>query len=168
MENSISHYASMTNKQIHFQIIIPIQIIQYDDQKEISISISHRNLTIKQLLEMIEINNSHIYLASYETKMILSENTNLSTINEMKFFLVKEHQTCLVTIKQSNDILVAINEENMENQRYLIDATIDDIYKQNKSIDQNQYLLYDRDFIPSRETSLDLLLCTSTLSIEFN
>ncbi|CAF1416941.1 unnamed protein product, partial [Rotaria sordida] len=168
MENSISHYASMTNKLIHFQIIILIQIIQYDDQKEISISISHRNLTIKQLLEMIEINNNHIYLASYETKMILSENTNLSTINEMKFFLVKEHQTCLITIKQSNDTLVTINEENMENQRYLIDATIDDIYKQNKSIDQNQYLLYDRDFIPSRETSLNLLLCTSTLSIEFN
>ncbi|CAF4302473.1 unnamed protein product, partial [Rotaria sordida] len=113
MENSISHYASMTNKLIHFQIIILIQIIQYDDRKEISISISHRNLTIKQLLEMIEINNSHIYLASYETKMILSENTNLSTINEMKFFLVKEHQTCLVTIKQSNDTLVTINEENM-------------------------------------------------------
>ncbi|CAF3861087.1 unnamed protein product [Rotaria sordida] len=168
MENSISHYASMTNKLIHFQFIILIQIIQYDDQKEISISISHRNLTIKQLLEMIEINNSHIYLASYKTKLILSENTNLSTINEMKFFLVKEHQTCLITIKQSNDTLVTINEENMENQRYLIDATIDDIYKQNKSIDQNQYLLYDRDFIPSRETSLDLLLCTSTLSIEFN
>ncbi|CAF1555258.1 unnamed protein product, partial [Rotaria sordida] len=116
MENSISHYASMTNKLIHFQIIILIQIVQYDDQKEISILISHRNLTIKQLLEMIKINNSHIYLASYKTKMILSENTKLSTINEMKFFLIKEHQTCLVTIEQLNDTFVAINEENMENQ----------------------------------------------------
>ncbi|CAF1461228.1 unnamed protein product, partial [Didymodactylos carnosus] len=46
MENSINHYASMTNESIHFQISILIQIIPYDDQKEIPIPISHRNITI--------------------------------------------------------------------------------------------------------------------------
>jgi hypothetical protein len=103
---------------------------------------------------MIDINDSHTYLASYETKMILSE---LSTINEIKFFLVKEHQTCLITI-----------EENMKNQRYIINASINDIYKQNENIDQDQYLIYEHDFIPSRETSLSLFLCTGTSPIKFS
>ena len=148
MKNPVSYYASMTDTLVHFQICLLIQIIQYDNQKEISIPISHRNITIKQLLEMIQINDSHTYLASYETKMILSE---LSTINETKFFLVKEHQTCSITM-----------EENMTNQRYIINATINDIYKQNK------YLLYEHDFIPSRETSLSLFLRTVTSPIKFN
>ncbi|CAF4562151.1 unnamed protein product [Didymodactylos carnosus] len=169
MENPINHYASMTNEPIHFQISILIQIILYDDQKEIPIPISHRNITIKQLLEMIKINDDHIYLASYETKMILSENIKLSTINETKFFLVKEHQTCLISIEQSDGALVAIIEDNMQNQRYLINATaMNDIYKQNKNIDQDQYLLYDHDFAPSRETLLSSFLSSKTSSIKFN
>ncbi|CAF1180009.1 unnamed protein product [Adineta steineri] len=155
MKNPISYYASMTDSLVHFEISLLIQIVQYDNQKEISIPISHRNITLKQLLEMIEINDSHTYLASYETKMILSE---LSTINETKFFLVKEHQTCLTTI-----------EENMtKNQRYIINASINDIYKQNKNIDQDQYLIYEDDFIPSRETLLSLFLRSVNSPIKFN
>jgi hypothetical protein len=154
MKNPISYYASMTDRLVHFQISFLIEIIQYDNQKQISIPISHRNIILKQLLEMIDINDSHTYLASYETKMILSE---LSTINEIKFFLVKEHQTCLITI-----------EENMKNQRYIINASINDIYKQNENIDQDQYLIYEHDFIPSRETSLSLFLCTGTSPIKFS
>ncbi|CAF3300655.1 unnamed protein product [Rotaria sp. Silwood2] len=168
MENPISHYASMTDKSVHFQISILIQIIQYDNQKEIPIPISHRNITIKELLGIIEINNDHTYLASYETKIILSENTKLSTINETKFFLIKEHQTCLVSIQQSEDVLMTVIEDNIQNQRYLINATINDIYKQNKNIDQNQYLLYDRDFVPSRDTPLSSFLFTKTSPIQFN
>ncbi|CAF4361490.1 unnamed protein product [Didymodactylos carnosus] len=117
---------------------------------------------------MIKINDDYIYLASYETKMILSENIKLSTINETKFFLVKEHQTCLISIEQSDDALVAIIEDNMQNQRYLISAAMNDIYKQNKNIDQDQYLLYDHDFAPSRETSLSSFLSSKTSSIKFN
>ena len=165
MINAISYYASRTDKGVHFQISLLIQIIQYDDQKEISIPVSHRNITIKQLLEMIGINDSHTYLASYETKMILCE---LSTINETKFFLVKEHQTCPIIIEQSTNILVEIIGENMKNQRYIINATIDDIYKQNKNIDQDQYLLYEDEFIPSRETPLSLFLLTETSPVKFN
>ncbi|CAF3824124.1 unnamed protein product, partial [Rotaria sp. Silwood1] len=168
MEYPISHYVSTTNKPIHFQITILFQIILYEDKKEMSIPISHRNITIKQLLDMIEINDIHTYLASCKTKMILSENTELSMINETKFFLVKEHQTCLISIEQSNDILIVISDENTQNdQRYLIDAIMDDIYKQNNNIDQDQYLLYDHDFVPSRETPLNALLSTRTSSIQF-
>ncbi|CAF1389420.1 unnamed protein product [Rotaria sordida] len=167
MENPISYYTSMTEKIVHFQISILIQIIQYDDQNEIQVPISHRNITIKQLLGMIEIKDNYKYLASCETKMILSENIQLSAIHETKFFLAKEHQTCLASIEQSEDTLIAINDESMQNQRYLINATVGDIYKHNKNIDQDQSLLYDRDFIPSREISLSSFLSTRTSIIEF-
>ncbi|CAF1212894.1 unnamed protein product [Rotaria sp. Silwood1] len=168
MENPISYYASMTKKPIHFQIAILIQIIQYDNGKGILIPISHRNITMKELLEMIEVKNEFKYLASYEIKMILPENTILSMINETKFFLVKEHQTCLISIQQSEDALLAVNEENMRNQRYLINATINDIYKQNENIDQNQYLVYARDFVPSRKMPLSLFLSNKNSLIVFN
>ncbi|CAF4674297.1 unnamed protein product, partial [Rotaria sp. Silwood2] len=98
MENPISNYVSDSKKLIHFQICILIHIIQYDHQNELSISISHRNITVKQLLEMSKIKDVHTYLASYKTEMILSENTNLFMINDMKFILVKQHQTCLISI----------------------------------------------------------------------
>ncbi|CAF4640923.1 unnamed protein product, partial [Rotaria sp. Silwood2] len=98
MENPISDYVSDSKKLIHFQICILIHIIQYDHQNELSISISHRNITVKQLLEMSKIKDVHTYLASYKTEMILSENTNLFMINDMKFILVKQHQTCLISI----------------------------------------------------------------------
>ncbi|CAF3336608.1 unnamed protein product [Rotaria socialis] len=47
IENQISDYASITDKSIHFQITILVQIIRYDDLTEIKIPISHRNITIK-------------------------------------------------------------------------------------------------------------------------
>ncbi|CAF5131309.1 unnamed protein product, partial [Rotaria sp. Silwood1] len=132
MENPISHYASMTDKIVHFQICILIQIIEYDNQKEIPIPISHRNITIKELFGMIEINDTdYKYLASYETKFILSNDITLSTINETKFFLAKENQTCVVSIQQADDVLIAVDDESMQNQRYLINATMNDVYKQN-------------------------------------
>lgn len=47
MDYPISHYTSMTNKPIHFQITILIQIIFYEDKREMSIPIFHRNITIR-------------------------------------------------------------------------------------------------------------------------
>ncbi|CAF1111410.1 unnamed protein product [Didymodactylos carnosus] len=130
-------------------------ILSYDNNSQtIRILKSCPVRIIKQLLEMIKINDDHIYLASYETKMILSENIKLSTINETKFFLVKEHQTCLISIEQSDDALVAVTEDNMQNQRYLINAAMNDIYKQNKNIDQDRLTLSD-DSIIDEEDSLN-------------
>ncbi|CAM4822618.1 unnamed protein product [Rotaria magnacalcarata] len=169
MENSISYFALKTSQTIHFEISILIEITRYDNETETTqIPISHRNITIKRLLEMIKINDSHTYLASNETKIILSELTSLSDINETKFVLVKEHQTCLLSIKQPSDALVAIDDNTVNNQRYIINAVVDDVYKQNKTIGQSQYLLYDNDIVPSRETLLSLLLDIKTSSIEFN
>jgi hypothetical protein len=47
-----------------------------------------------------------------------------------------------------------MDEDNTINQRYTIHATIADIYKQNKSIIQDQYLVYENDFILSQEIPL--------------
>ncbi|CAF3968644.1 unnamed protein product [Rotaria sp. Silwood1] len=55
----------------------------------------------------------------------------------------------------------------MQNQRYLINATMNDVYKQNKTIEQDQYLLYGSDFIPSREMPLNLFLSSTISLIEF-
>ncbi|CAF4481299.1 unnamed protein product [Rotaria sp. Silwood2] len=90
MESLISYYATLTDKPVHFQISILVQIIPYDNGQEIPIPISHRNITIKQLFDMVEIKDDYKYLASYQTKIIFSENTILSVINETKFFLAKE------------------------------------------------------------------------------
>ncbi|KAG0417382.1 hypothetical protein DMUE_6425, partial [Dictyocoela muelleri] len=96
----------------------------------------------------------------------------LSITNETTFFLVKECHTCLISIEQpmpQEELLVSIdNNNNMKNQRYLIDATIDDIYKQNRDIEQDQDLFFENDFIPSREISLNSFLSETVSSIQFN
>ncbi|CAF3815136.1 unnamed protein product, partial [Rotaria magnacalcarata] len=168
MDKSIEYYASMTDKPVHFQISILIQIIRYNDQTQIPLPLSHRNLTIKDLLEMIEAKDSHMYLASCETKLVLSNNMILSTINETKFFLVKESQTCLVSIEQSKDVLLVIDDGTMRDQRYIIDATMNDVYQHHKNIGQDQYLSYNNDIAPSRDTSLRLFINPTTLSVVFN
>ncbi|CAF4476513.1 unnamed protein product, partial [Rotaria sp. Silwood2] len=167
MKNTISDYASMTNKPVHFQISTLVKITSYDNPDEKPIPIPHRDITIKQLLEIIGVNDAHTYLASCESKTVLSEKINLSMINDTKFCLAKKHETCLVSIQQPNDALVAVVEESMENQRYLINATMDDVYKQNKSISEGQYLSYKNDFVASRKTPLNLFLPSKNDTVEF-
>jgi hypothetical protein len=94
--------------------------------------------------------------------MILSNHEKLSNISQTKFFLIKEAQTCLISIEQANNILIQMDEDNTINQRYTIHATIADIYKQNKSIIQDQYLVYENDFILSQEILLISFLQTTS------
>jgi hypothetical protein len=126
-------------------------------------------MTIRQLFDQIEDNANYECLASAEAKRILSFNDSLSMTNEIIFYLVKEHHTCVISIKkQAQDLLIAVQDDNINDQRYLIDATIDNIYKQNSGIEQNQYLSYQKDFIPSRETTLNSFLSETTSSIQFD
>ncbi|CAF4341002.1 unnamed protein product, partial [Rotaria sp. Silwood2] len=167
MKNTISDYASITDKPVHFQISTLVKITSYDNPDEKPIPIPHRDITIKQLLEIIGGNDAHTYLASCESKTVLSEKINLSMINDTKFCLARKHETCLVSIQQPNDALVAVVEESMQNQRYLINATMDDVYKQNKSISEDQYLSYKNDFVASRKTPLNLFLPSKNDTVEF-
>jgi hypothetical protein len=152
LKQSIGHYLSVNNKEIHFQIAILIQIIQYDNNRLILQPISNRNIIIEQLLQSIPNQDDiHQYLASSKSHMILSNNEQLLNLDETKFYLVKDNEICSIIIGRSTD---NENEEEMIQQRYTIFATIDDLYKQNEDMMNGQYLLYDDAIIPSRDTSL--------------
>jgi hypothetical protein len=162
IQQPIGNYSSIDNEIIHFEISILIQLIQFDNQQELQIPISNRNITIKQLLELSTTDNIYQYLALIDTHIILSNTEKLSNINQTKFFLVKENQTCLISIEQSEDVLVQIYTDNTIHQQYIIYTTISDIYKQNKSIIQDHYLVYENDFIPSENILLTSFLQTTS------
>jgi len=104
------------------------------------------------------------YLASNNTKCIISNNEYISNLNETKFVLLKENETCIVSIKMSNELqLIEINDENDQNQRFMISATISDIYKQNKIDTEQRFLLYADDFVPSFNTPVASFLTTSPI-----
>jgi len=147
--------------------LILIQLIQFDNQEELKIPISNKNLTINELLNLTKINHIYQYLALIDThRILLNNNEKLLNINQTKFYLVKENQTCLISIKQTKNILVELDDNNTISQRYIIYTTIADIYKQNKSIIQDQYLVYENDFIPSDKILLTSFLQT-TSTIQF-
>jgi hypothetical protein len=151
LKQPISHYSTIENEILHFQISILIQLIQFDNQEEFQIPISNQNLSIKECLQF---DNIYSYLASIDTHMIISNNNKISDINQRKFYLVKDSQICSISIEQTNDQIII--------QQYIIEATIADIYQENISSIQDQYLLYENDFIPSLEIAL-----TSFLPTEF-
>lgn len=149
------------SNEIRFQISVLIQVFLCDEQKERSVPVSHRNFTVQQLLELIAIDEDFTYLASYETKSILPLNYSLSNIPDTKFFLARENQIGHIRIRSM------LTDEELT-QQYLVNATVDDVYKQNKIDEENQFLRLDDDFVPSRQTSLNLFLSSSkTNSIVF-
>lgn len=161
MSRPIGSFESNEGDKIHFQISIFIRIFFYGEQRKKSTAIPHRNFTVQQLLETIETDEDFKYLASYETKAILPLDLSLSTIPDTKFFLARKNQIGYLWIKRTS------NDEGLS-QRYLFDATIDHIYKQNKINEESRYLMLDNDFVPSRQTSLNLFLSASkTDSIVF-
>ena len=157
MSQPIGSFESNGEKKMRFQISILIRIFLCGEQREKSVPIPHRNFTVQQLLETIEIDKDFKYLVSYETKVILPLNLSLSTIPDTKFFLARENQIGYLSIKRTS------NDKGLS-QGYLLDATIDDIYKQNKINEENRYLMLNNDFVPSRQTSLNLFLSASKIA----
>ncbi|CAF4446740.1 unnamed protein product, partial [Rotaria sp. Silwood2] len=127
------------------------------------------------VLVLGEINEQHIfqltqasidiykYLASNYSKKILDYNEKLSNLIDTKFILVKEYETCLVSIeKPKTSQLIDIDDENKEiHQRFTIFATIGDICRENQIDIDHQNLLYSEDFVASIETQL---ICFSSIS----
>ncbi|CAF4842456.1 unnamed protein product, partial [Rotaria sp. Silwood1] len=161
LQKSIDTYSTIENQSIHFQILNSVQIIKYDDKEQIKIPLSNRNITIQQLLNLtgksIDI---YKYLATNDTKKIINPNEKLSNLNQTKFILVKENETCLVSIKKSDDLQLIYNneeqeqEKNKQYQRFTISATIADINKENQLDILHQYLLCSNDFVPSTDIQL--------------
>jgi hypothetical protein len=166
MQQPMKNYLINDQSILHFEIWILIQLIQFDNREEIEIPISTKNLTIKQLLEIINTDTNDQYLAFMDTHMILLDSEILSNIIQTKFFFIKENQTCLISIKNTRNQFEEIDDNNIINQRYIIDSTIANIYKQNEDIIQDGYLVYKNDFILSQDTTLTSLQ-QGTSSIEF-
>ena len=153
MRKSIDNYSTNLNEIIRFRIHISIQIRKYAKDSTSNLLISNPNQTIEQIFQSIENKSPYDkYLASSYTKMILNFNENLLNLIGTSFILVKESETCLVSIQHS--------------QRFTIYATITDIYRQNQfSIDQ-QFLLFSDDFVPNFDTQLISLLHSSSRTIQ--
>ncbi|CAF1621746.1 unnamed protein product, partial [Rotaria magnacalcarata] len=154
LEKSVSTYSSNENDVLHLQLLISIQITKYDDKENINIPLSNRNITIEQLLNLTEKSiDVYKYLATNDTKKIINSNEKLSNLNQTKFILVQENETCLVSIMKSSNNL---------QQRFVVFATLADVYKENIL---HQYLMYSTDFVPSKD--IQLLSFTSESPIQF-
>ncbi|CAF3718863.1 unnamed protein product [Rotaria socialis] len=166
LQKSVGTYSTIENESIHFQISISLQITKYDDKEQIKIPIPNRNLTIEQLLNLTEKSiDVYKYLATYDTKIILNSNEILSNLNKTQFILVKENETCLVSIKKSNDLQLTDtnDEENEKFQRFTVFATIANVNKENQLDILHQYLLYSNDFVPSTDIQLTSLKSESPI-----
>jgi hypothetical protein len=165
-QKALSEYSTADNQPLHIRISILIEILKNDDQQQLKIPISNRNTTIEQILQLtnmpIEI---YKYLASNLTKCIISNHEYISNLNETKFLLAKENETCLVSIKMSNELqLITIDDESDQIQRFLISATISNISKQNQIDTEQRFLLSADDFVPSLDTPLTSFLTTSPIN----
>jgi hypothetical protein len=144
LQQPVGTYSTTENEFIHFRISISIQIMKYDNKEQIKILLSNRNTTIKQLLELTEKSTDiYKYLALNDTKRILNSNELISNLNKTKFILVKENETCLISI-----------EKDVQHQRFTIFATIADIIKEYQIDISHKNLLYSNDFVPSTDTQL--------------
>jgi hypothetical protein len=152
LQQPVDTYSTNENHSIHFRISIFVQITKYDDDEHIKIPLLDRNTTIEQLLQLTgKLIDVYKYLALNDAKRILDNNETIANLNQTKFIIVKENETCLVWIGKSSD---NCNEENENYQRYAVFASIADIYKENQMDISHQYLLYANDFVPSTETQL--------------
>jgi hypothetical protein len=151
LQQPVDTYLTNENHSIHFRISIFVQIKKYDDEEQIKIPLLDRNTTIEQVLQLTGKSiDAYKYLALSDTKRILDYNETIANLNQTKFILVKENETCLVWIGKSYNC----NEENEKYQRYAVFASMTDIYKENQIDISHQYLLYANDFVPSAETQL--------------
>lgn len=165
-QKPIGEYLNDNNQLIHIRISTLLQIIKYDDQRLIKIPVPNRNVTMNEMFKSTNVPiDIYKYFASNTTKYIISNNEFISKLNERKFFLVKENETCLVSIKMANEAqLIEIEGDNSnQNQRFLIHAKIFDVYKQNKIDPERQFFLYANDFVPSLDSLLTSFLITSPI-----
>ena len=158
IQQSIGNYSYNDNQIIYFRISISIQILKYDNQQEsLQILLSNRNTTIENIFQLTNASrNIYKYLASNYTKKILNYDEKLSNLIDTKFILVKEHETCLISIEKSknNQLIDIEDEQNIIHQRFTIFATIEHICRENQIDIDHQYLIYSNDFVPSIETQL--------------
>ncbi|CAF1278958.1 unnamed protein product [Rotaria sp. Silwood1] len=156
MKEPVNFYSVSDDQPIHFRICLLIEMSTYDKSLKMQIPISDRNATIGHLLRSSEMKHySYKYLASNQTQQVISENQKLLDLNETKFILVTEDETCFVSIETLNKSLsTQVVTINMVDQHFTIYATLAAVYKQNNIDQEQQNLLYSNDFVPSIKTQL--------------
>ena len=163
----VGDYATAVEQSIHFRISLLIQILNASDPQQQQIPLANARITAEELLRMaLGPTDVYTYLASNYTKRILDPSEKLCDLNETKFLLVKEQETCLVLIKKvKNTALVDIDDDvdNTIQKRFTIFATLDDVSKANKIDSGRQLLLHAGDFVPSKETQLACFQSTSPI-----
>ncbi|CAF1513265.1 unnamed protein product [Adineta ricciae] len=166
----LTAYLSAEDRSVHFRISIMIQILRYDNSEPSSLLLPSRNVTMEHIFQSIDNvpANVYKYLASNSTKKIIDNCEKLSNLHETKFLLVKENETCFISVKKSktNQLLDLDDEQNAIHQRFTIYAQIRDIYQENQLDIDRQYCLYSNDFVPSIDTQL-FLFPRSNSTIEF-
>lgn len=163
----LSEFSTDDDQPIHIRISLLIKIIKYDDKEQLNIPVVNRKTTIEELLQLTTLPiNIYKYLASNVKKSVISNSNYISSLNETTFLLLKDNETCLVAVKLSQELqLINIDDEDNQTQRFVISATIADVYQQNEINLKNQFLLSSDDFIPGHEIPLTSFL--QTLLIRF-
>ncbi|UJR19001.1 hypothetical protein I4U23_022131 [Adineta vaga] len=166
---SISEFFVDDEHIVEFRIGILIQIFTSNhEEKPQEIPLFTRKISIEELFQICKGSERRFkHIASYKTKKILAICQLLTDIDETRFLLLEEDQICSIQIQRSPDNqLIKIDDYSTITQDFASVATIADIYKVNQTAIQNEFLLFENDFLLSMETSLSVLKSTST--IQFN
>ena len=166
----IGQFSLDDQQVVEFRIALLILIsTSNDNEKPEEVLLFNRKVTMEELFEISKgSERGYKYLASCYSKKIIDFHQLLSDVNETRFLLVKEDQFCSIHIRRSTENqLISIDdvETNMK-QNFASSATIADVYKANQINDQNEYLLFGNDFLPSMETSLSVFVSTSPIQFD--
>ncbi|CAF4886271.1 unnamed protein product [Rotaria sp. Silwood1] len=169
-QKPIGEFTVDDQQVVEFRIALLIQIsTSNNSEKPEEVLLFNRKVTIEELFQISKgSERGYKYLASYNTKKIIDFHQLLSDVNETRFLLVKEDQFCSIHIRRSteNQLISIDDNETNSKQDFASSATIADVYKANRINDQNEYLLFEKDFLPSLETSLSVFASISPIEFD--
>ncbi|CAM4842781.1 unnamed protein product [Rotaria magnacalcarata] len=150
MQQSIDTYCNAENESLKVRLFIPTSITIYHNEKELSIILSTKNITIREVLQLTdELANTRQCLALKGTKRVLDNNEVVSNLCEKEFLLIDKKDICHVYVDVP---------ETRSNLCFVNHATIADVCKEQQINLENQYLVYSNEIIPSTATPLTCFL----------
>ncbi|CAF1515482.1 unnamed protein product, partial [Didymodactylos carnosus] len=160
---------------LSFQLCTLVTITLLQNQRTVQIPLKTNSMSVSKVIqyvcEKLKLNeNDKFYLATSLMDMV-DRNSPLENINERKFFLLKENETCLISIRKDENIELLIDISDTSNYFYdekrmgrtTTIATVREVFK----IQSDQNLMCDNDFVPSTETVITTLLLPNVTSLTF-
>ncbi|CAF0998231.1 unnamed protein product, partial [Didymodactylos carnosus] len=168
-EQPVEAFLSLNSKQeriVNFCIAIVLSVIEYGQESIKIQQVYNQQATMKDVLKL----ETDEYLANTETMEVIDPNICYSNIlppNKTKFFRLKQSQTCLVSLENPKDEkLLKIEQNNVRTtqyvKRFIQYSILEHVYQQ-FNLSDDQYLLFDTDFIPAKNTQLCALLTNSSM-----